>query len=37
VVVRCRKPQAGTAILPADGDLLADASAIWIELRDAAD
>jgi hypothetical protein len=36
VVVRCRKLQAGTAILSADGDLLAVASAIWIELRDAA-
>lgn len=36
VVVRCRELRAGTAILSADGDLLAGASAIWIELRDAA-
>jgi hypothetical protein len=27
--------EAGTAILTADGDLLAVARAIWIELRDA--
>jgi hypothetical protein len=36
VVGRCRELRAGTAILSADGDLLAGASAIWIELRDAA-
>ena len=31
-----RMLEAGTAILSADGDLLAGASAIWIEFRDAA-
>ena len=31
-----RMLEAGTAILAADGDLLAVARAIWIELRDAA-